>query len=495
MPADSFAAIDLGSNSFHMIVVRAHEAQVQVLDRLREMVQLAAGLDEQQRLSATAQQRALDCLARFAQRIAHLPPSRVRIVGTNTLRQARNGAAFLARAEAILGHRIEVISGMEEARLIYLGVAHTTAGQGRRLVVDIGGGSTELIVGEQFEPHQLESLYMGCVSMTRRCFSAGRIREADLIAAELAVRQELEPVEAAFRAQRWDEAIGASGSIKAIRDVLVWLGWCSDDITAEGMQRLRSELLAADAAALASRFDLSAERASVFVGGFAVLHGIFESLGLERMRVSDGALREGLIYDLLGRVRHEDVRARSVRVLGSRFASDEAHGQRVAQTAMALRAQVADGWELDDEDDVSFLAWAAQLHEIGLTIAHSQYHKHGGYILANADLPGFSRTEQSALAALVRGHRRKFPLDVFNQLPAVQNERMQRLCVLLRLACVLHRSRSRDPLPALTLAADGHALRLLLPPGWLESHPLSCADLEAEAGWLAAAGWTLNFAG
>ena len=299
MTTDSFAAIDLGSNSFHMIVARAGEdGALQVLDRLREMVQLAAGLDDAHRLGEDAQRRALDCLARFGQRIAHLPPERVRVVGTNTLRQARNGAQFLERAAQVLGHRVEIISGREEARLIYLGVAHSTAGSGRRLVVDIGGGSTELIVGEQFEPQQLESLYMGCVSLTRRWFDGERIRESALRAADLAVRMELEPVEAHFRDAAWDEAIGASGTIKAIRDVLVTLGWSSGDIPREALRRLRADLIDAAPAALASRFGLARERAAVFAGGLAVLYGIFEALGVERMKVSDGALREGLISAL-----------------------------------------------------------------------------------------------------------------------------------------------------------------------------------------------------
>lgn len=488
MTTDSFAAIDLGSNSFHMIVARAGEdGALQVLDRLREMVQLAAGLDDAHRLGEDAQRRALDCLARFGQRIAHLPPERVRVVGTNTLRQARNGAQFLERAAQVLGHRVEIISGREEARLIYLGVAHSTAGSGRRLVVDIGGGSTELIVGEQFEPQQLESLYMGCVSLTRRWFDGERIRESALRAADLAVRMELEPVEAHFRDAAWDEAIGASGTIKAIRDVLVALGWSDGDIPREALRRLRADLIDAAPAALASRFGLARERAAVFAGGLAVLYGIFEALGVERMKVSDGALREGLIFDLLGRVQHEDVRDRTIRALARRFGCDESHGERVAATARVLFAQVAADWGLADGEAALYLDWAACLHELGLAIAHTQYHKHGGYVLANADLPGFSKTEQALLAALVRGHRRKLPLDIYAQLPGAQSERALRLCLLLRLACVLHRARTRHPLPPLRLTAHDRELHLAFPPGWLDDQPLTRADLAAEADFLIAA--------
>lgn len=493
MSAESFAAIDLGSNSFHMIVARAGDGTLQVVDRLREMVQLGAGLDAMQRIDEATQQRALDCLARFGQRLAHLSPERVRIVGTNTLRQARNGGAFLDRAAQVLGHRVEIISGREEARLIYLGVAHSTAGSGRRLVVDIGGGSTELIVGEQFEPQQLESLHMGCVNLTRRHFDGDRIRESALRAADLAVRMELEPVEASFRDAAWDEAIGASGTIKAIRDVLLSLGWSDGDIGREALHRLRADLIDASPAALASRFGLGRERAAVFAGGLAVLYGIFETLGVERMKVSDGALREGLIFDLLGRGQHEDVRDRSVRALAARFGCDAAQGERVAATARALLAETATGLGLTDAEAALYLDWSACLHEIGLAIAHSQYHKHAAYVLANADLPGFSKNEQALLAALVRGHRRKLPLDVFTALPPAQQERALHLGLLLRLACVLHRARSRQPLPALRLTAGERELRLGFPPGWLDEHPLTRADLAAEAEYLAAARWRLGF--
>ncbi len=496
MPTDAVAAIDLGSNSFHLIVARTGEGDLLVIDRLKEMVQLAAGLDDQRRLSEAAQARALDCLARFGQRLAHMPASRVRIAGTNTLRQARNGAEFVARAEALLGHPIEIISGVEEARLIYLGVAHSTAAQGRRLVIDIGGGSTELIVGEQFEPQRLESLYLGCVTMTCRCFGGGElIREAELRAAEIAVGVELEPVEAGLRAERWGEVIGASGSVKAIRDVLAAQGWSGEDISREALARLRTALIGMDRAALAARFKLEPARAAVFVGGFAVLHGLFERLGLERMQVSDGALREGLIWDLLGRIRHEDVRGRTIAALAARFGVDLDQVGRVAATAEALRRKVERDWELGDEDSPYLLDWAARLHELGLMIAHSQYHKHGAYVVQNADMAGFSRPEQALLAALVRGHRRKLPLEAFAALPPADAERARRLCLLLRLAAVLHRSRSRQPLPTLRLEASGRTLRLRFPEGWLAEHPLTRADLEVEAELLAAARYRLEVEG
>ena len=329
MPADVIAAIDLGSNSFHMIVARMVNGHFQILDRLREMVQFAAGLDGKNRLSEESQQRALDCLARFGQRLRQIPSEQLRIVGTNTLRIARNSADFLVRAEAVLGHTVEIISGQEEARLVYLGVVHSVADvPGRRLVVDIGGGSTELIIGEKFEPLHLTSLKMGCVSMSRACFDDGRITESRMKEAELLVRLRLEPVTVEFQDWGWQVVTGASGTIKAIQDVATREGWCREGITLEALRRLRTALLeTGNTSTIAARWALEPARARVFAGGFAVLHGLCETLGLDRMEVSEGALREGVIYDLQGRIRHEDVRDRTIIDVLDRYNLDKAQAE------------------------------------------------------------------------------------------------------------------------------------------------------------------------
>ena len=489
------AAIDLGSNSFHMIVARIANEHVQILDRLREMVQLAAGLDDKNRLSEESQQRALDCLARFGQRLRHIPPSQLRIVGTNTLRQARNSAEFLARAEEVLGHHIEIISGQEEARLIYLGVAHSVADvAGRRLVVDIGGGSTELIIGEKFDPLHLTSLRMGCVSLSRACFDDGRIAEARLREAELIVQLRLEPVREEYLEQGWERVTGASGSIKAIQDVVTREGWCPEGITLEALRRLRTALLeAGNTGAIATRWQLEPARARVFTGGFVVLHGLCEALNVERMEVSDGALREGVIYDLLGRIRHEDVRDRTIVTVISRYCLDEAQAERVSATALDLLGQARAEWSLATEEFAHGLEWAARLHEIGLLLSHHNYHKHGAYILEHADLPGFSHSDQNLLAALVRRHRRSFPADAFGHLPKNMAQPARRLCVLLRLAVVLHRGRGRQPLPLLGLCLNSQRVELRFPAGWLDEHPLTRADLELEAAYLKKARFRLEF--
>ena len=494
MPSDVAAAIDLGSNSFHMIVARINNGHIQVLDRLREMVQLAAGLDGRNRLSEQAQQRALDCLARFGQRLRHLPPSQLRIVGTNTLRLARNSAEFLARAEAVLGHSVEIISGPEEARLIYLGVMHSVAAiPGRRLVIDIGGGSTELIIGEQFEPLHLTSLKMGCVSVSRACFDDGRLTEARMHKADLLVQLRLEPVGEEYRELGWQVVTGASGTIKAIQDVVTREGWSREGITVEALRRLRGALLeTGNTAAIATRWQLEPARAKVFAGGFAVLHGLFEALGITRLEVSDGALREGLIYDLQGRIRHEDVRDRTIATLTHRYGLDDAQAQRVLATSRELLKQVGPAWSLEAEECAQLLDWAARLHEIGLLLSHQDYHKHGAYLLQYADLPGFSRSDQTLLAALVRRHRRSFPPDAFAHLPKEWAQPIQRLGVLLRLAVMLHRSRSRQALPPLKPDVNGQRLSLGFPNGWLDQHPLTRADLENEARYLRKAGFRLE---
>jgi exopolyphosphatase/guanosine-5'-triphosphate,3'-diphosphate pyrophosphatase len=494
MSSDFVAAIDLGSNSFHMVVARIADGHVQILDRLREMVQLAAGLDSHNRLSDPAQQRALDCLARFGQRLRHIPPARLRIVGTNTLRQARNSAEFVARAEQLLGHKVEIVSGQEEARLIYLGVAHSVGDvAGQRLVIDIGGGSTELIIGEKFDPLHLKSLRMGCVSTVRACFADGRVTPGRLREAELLVQLNLEPVREEYLARGWDVVTGASGSIKAIQDVLISEGWSREGITLDGLRRLRSALLEVrDTAGLASRWQLEPARARVFVGGFVVLHGLCETLRIEQMEVSEGALREGLIYDLLGRIRHEDVRDRTISDVIRRFVLDEAQAARVRTTALDLLRQVRARWELGGKEPRNVLERAARLHEIGLLLTHDQYHKHGAYVIEHSDLPGYSRDDQLLLSALVRRHRRSFPADAFARLPKDWVRPARRLCALLRLAVVLHRGRSNEPLPPISLQVAGQRMQLNFPPSWLGEHPLTRADLQIEARLLRQAGFHLR---
>ncbi len=489
----SVAAVDLGSNSFHMIVARARSGDVMVLDRLREMVQLAAGLDSSRRLSHDAQLRALDCLRRFGQRVMYMAPERVRAVGTNTFRSAHDAQDFLIRAEAALGHPIETISGIEEARLIYQGVVHGLASPaGRKLVVDIGGGSTELIAGESFDAVLMESLYLGCVSMSRTYFSDGEITSHRWKRAELAAHQEFESVQARYRDFAWEEALGASGTVRAIQAVVRNAGWSRDGITPEALRRLRDAILKTGTIRKLRFNGLRSARRGVFPGGLVVLMAAFDSLGIEHLRSADGALREGLLYDLLGRIREADVRSQTVASLSDRYHVDRIQADRIRTTALDFLEQAARGWELDFREARLMVSWAAQLHEIGLDIAHHHYHKHGEYIIANSDLLGFSREEQKLLATLVRAHRRKFPVSVFKGLPAQQILSAKRLAILLRLSALLHRSRVSVPMPEPRLRAEEKRVTLEFPAGWLRLHPLTGADLDEETAYLRSCGYTLR---
>jgi exopolyphosphatase/guanosine-5'-triphosphate,3'-diphosphate pyrophosphatase len=491
---DTLAAVDLGSNSFHLLVARMDGGTLQTIDRHKEMVRLGEGLTEDKYLREDVAERALECLRRMGQRLKDMPHERVRAVGTNTLRQIRPESHFLPRAEHALGHPIEVIAGREEARLIYLGVSHGLAiGDEKRLVIDIGGGSTELIVGQGFTATLRESLHMGCVNMSRRFFDNDKITAKQMDKAELYGALEVRPVRELFRQSGWATATGSSGTVKSIAAVVMAEGWSEDGITRGSLDLLRQAMLDIGKASALPFKGLSDERRPVFAGGAAVLRALFTSLDIEHMRVSDQALREGLIYEMVGRLEHEDVRERTVATLCRRFDVDQAHAARVKATALHLLGQLRDPWQLEHPTHAAMLGWAAELHEIGLAVAHSQYQKHGAYLIDNADLSGFTRQEQEVLAALVLGHRRKFPLDTFLALPSGVRSCAQRLCVILRLAVLMHRGRSRDSIPQPHLAADDDTLTLRFPTGWLDRHPLTDLELEEEASRLAAGGFGLDY--
>jgi exopolyphosphatase / guanosine-5'-triphosphate,3'-diphosphate pyrophosphatase len=490
---DVLAAVDLGSNSFHMVVARYTHGQLVIVDRLREMVRLAAGLDPQGRLAREAVDRAMQCLERFGERLRDMKAERVRVVGTNTLRKARRKGAFLDRAREALGHPIEIISGVEEARLIYLGVSHTTPSEGgRRLVVDIGGGSTEFIIGEGLEARRLESLYIGCVSLSARYFADGVITEKRMKRARTAAQLEIEPVMARFRRSEWDTAFGASGTLRAVADTLAARGTARGGIDREGVEWLLGECLRAGEVGRLRLPGLAAERQEIMPGGLAIIMEVFGMLGIEHMRVADGALREGLLYDLVGRLTDEDARWRSVRALEARFHVDAVQAGRVEATAVAFLGQVREGWKLDEPLAELVLRWAARLHEVGLDIAHSHYHKHGAYLLQHADLPGFPREEQQLLAAVVGSHRRKLNPVQLEDLVPPWHLKAEFLIVLLRFAVLLHRARDSRALPEIVLKVRGRALEVGFPKGWLAEHPLTAADLEQECEYLQAAGFRLR---
>ena len=490
---DVLAAVDLGSNSFHMVVARYSHGQITIVDRLREMVRLAAGLDEHGRLAKEATDRALAALDRFGQRLRDMRAESVRVVGTNTLRKARRKAGFLERAREALGHPIEIISGIEEARLIYAGVTQTMPLEpGRRLVVDIGGGSTECIIGEGHEPRILESLYMGCVALSSEHFPDGRFAMKRFERAVVGCEVELEPIQVPFRAIGWEHAVGSSGSVRAVGEAIRELDPTASAITRDGLAELAEHLARAGSVRAAGLGSIGEERWPVFGGGLAILTAVFDALGVESMRVAEGALREGLLYDMVGRYTDEDARERSVRSMAARFHVDADQAARVERTVIEFLRQVEQAWGLSDPLAEGVLRWAARLHEIGLDISHASHHKHAAYLLENADLPGFPREEQRLLACIVGAHRRKVALERADELVPPWHARALYLIVVMRLAVLLHRGRSREPLPQIRLTPKGRSLELRFPRGWLREHALTGADLAQEVDFLEATGFRLQ---
>ncbi|ATE60236.1 exopolyphosphatase [Thauera sinica] len=477
MMHDLIAAIDLGSNSFRLQVGRIVNDQIYPLDGLKEPVRLAAGLSPEKWLDMAAQHRGVTALQRFHERLHDFKPDGVRAVATNTLRVAKNAPEFLIRAEAALGFPIEVIAGREEARLIYVGVAHTLANPHRQqLVVDIGGGSTEFIIGKSFEPLQLESLYMGCVGYSLRHFPDGRIDKRGMKDAELAARRELQTIGQVYRETGWEEAVGSSGSAKAIAEVLEQNGLSRRGITRDGLERLRAMLLQAGHIDNLNLAGLKGDRLPVFLGGFAIMSAVFKEFDLEHMVFSEGALRLGVLYDLLGRYHHHDLRDATVRAFMGRYGVDMRQAGQVADTACYLLTQLAPETAVPDDDDLRFLRWAALLHEIGISVAHSSYHKHSAYILANADMPGFSRMDQGRLARLVLAHRGK--LERVAEIDPGSSD--WPLIACLRLAVVVHRARDARGLPPITMAREGRGFSVNTSAGWLQKLPLTAAALEEE---------------
>lgn len=483
------AGVDLGSNSFHMIVARVDSEQLLLVDRMRERVRLASGLDAERVLSADAMERALTCLTRFGERVRELPQGAVRAAGTNTLRQAKNSAVFLERARQALGHPIEIIAGREEARLIYLGVSHSVPHEpGNRLVIDIGGGSTECILGEGFESIATESLFMGCVSWSTRFFPKGALDREAFRRAETAAMLELQSIAQRYRALTWQACYGSSGTVLAIAELLQKSGWWERGITRKGLKKLRAALCDAGQVGRIQLPGLDPERAPVLPGGLAILMAAFKSLGIESMSPASGALREGLLYDLLGRIRHEDVRERSIRLLATRFRVDLEQAARVERTALYCLEQAAVDWGLDRDEAAKYLTWAARLHELGLDISHTGYHKHGAYIVENADMPGFSKNEQQVLAFVIHAHRRKVPTEALAPLAQAQRDFALKISVLFRIACCLHGSRSTEPLPEFQLTASKNSVRVCFPSAWFQGTPLTRADFEEDRARLQAAG-------
>jgi exopolyphosphatase/guanosine-5'-triphosphate,3'-diphosphate pyrophosphatase len=486
------AAVDMGSNSYHMVVARIEHGEPRVIDRLRDTVRMAAGLRADGTLDAGHRARALDCLARFGQRIAGLPATRVRAVATNTVRRLASPQAFLAAAESALGHPVEIVSGREEARLIFLGAAHDLPAQrDNRLVIDVGGGSTEFIVGRGLSPLLAESVQVGCVASTLRFFPGGKLTRKRWQRARGEIGVLLQQFAEEYREAGWQDAYGSSGTAKAIGSVVQAMKLSDDGITAPALAAVRDALLEQGQIGSLKLPSLADDRVPVIAGGVVILEAAFAALGIERLRVCESSMREGLLWDLIGRAGGSDPRTASIDALAARYGVDRAQARRVEGAALALFEQVAAAWKLDGEAR-EWLSWASRVHEVGLAIAHSQHHHHGAYILRHADLAGFSRQEQQLLAAIVENHRRKPDRALYGSLPARYRPLARHITALLRLAVLFRRARRAEPAPPARLGATAQRLRLSLPDEWLEQHPLTRADLEQEVAPMAELGLTLE---
>jgi exopolyphosphatase/guanosine-5'-triphosphate,3'-diphosphate pyrophosphatase len=478
--ADPLAAIDMGSNSFRLEIGQLQHGRYRRVDYLKEMVRLGAGLDHNGMLTDEAAARGLACLGRFAERLRGFAPGQVRAVATQTLREARNRNAFLARAQAALGFPIEVISGREEARLIYAGVAQLQPADEPRLVVDIGGRSTEMILGRGTQPGTAESFRVGCVSLSMRYFPEGRITADGFRAAQVAAGAELEEGLQPFAPRHWQTALGASGSVGAVSQILAAAGVSDGRITAEGLRWCIARCIELGHIDRLQFPGLKPERRPVLPGGLAILYTLLANFRIPALWPAKGALRQGVIIDLherlaaLHRARPGDVRDRSVAQLQQRFGVDTAQAGRVRGLALALHEQAAPDADLDTRRE---LGWAGDLHEIGLMVSHHDHHRHSAYLLDHVDAPGFSQSQQRRVGELVLGQRgglRKVEAPLAN--PAFV---WQVLC--LRLAVIKCHARGPIDLQALALRVREREAQLSFSPAWAESHPRTLFLLREEA--------------
>ena len=493
--ASTYAAVDLGSNSFHLLVARREHGELRVIDRIKEMVRLGGGLDEEGNLDPAVQDRAFACLARFGQRLRGIPPDNLRAVGTQTFRRMQNANAFLMIAETALGCSIDIVAGREEARLIYLGVSQGVAGhEERRLVIDIGGGSTELVIGQGLRPLEMESLQYGCVSLTRRFFGDGRIRKKRWKKAVRSVLADLQELRIRYLQTGWETAIGSSGTIKAVEEICRRLGWVEKDISVDALYMLRDRLLSFKTIDEVKLPGLSERRHPVLIGGVAMLFACFEALELKTLKVSPYALREGILNDLLGRLENKDPRDKTVAAFMSRYSVEQDQVNRVKRTALKACDKISDGMFLRPIHR-QLLGWAADLHESGLSVSHSGYQLHSGYLVENSDMTGFTRQEQLFLAALVRHHRRPVPGNYADQLPTRMHEPLRMTLFCLRFACILCRSRDDDAIPEFRLSGGDNTITVGLPKKWREAHPLTVFDLEQETNDIQAIGLQFRVSG
>ncbi|WP_440055014.1 Ppx/GppA phosphatase family protein [Pseudoalteromonas sp. T1lg65] len=486
----SIAAVDLGSNSFHLVVAREVDGRLQILHKEKQRVFLAEGLDERFRLSDEAIQRAIDTLAQFASTLQDFPADSVQVVATYTLRNCKNLATFLARAKAVFPYTINVISGQEEARLIYQGVANHVHDSHNRLVIDIGGGSTELIIGQHLTHKLLSSRNIGCVTMTKSFFDNGKLSVKRFKKAEIRAEQHLEAIAANYKKLGWGSVLGTSGTIKTL-SAMVYELFQQEEITLASLEAIKAMFVAAGHLDLVNLKSLPEERKSSIAGGLAVLIALFRQLNLEQMHFCEFALREGLLFEM-HQTDEFDIRTRTINAFSEQYRVDQAHAENICSTLKVLYEAVKNNWQLN-KLDYEMLCWAAKLHEVGLVINSSGLHKHSAYIVRHSQLPGFTQQQQQYLSALVRFCRKKIKLAELSELITDDLNRFAHLLALLRLSVLANRKRQQEQVPVLEIEALQNTLLVKASPDWLETHTLFAADLEQEQTFIKALGIKLAF--
>lgn len=490
------AAIDLGSNSFHMVVANVVGDDLQIVSRHKQRVHLASGLDKSKILGEDAINRGLDCLAMFAERLQGFEQENVRIAATHTLRQARNSHFFSRRAREILPFPIEIISGEEEARLVYVGVAHTQTESKKKLVIDIGGGSTELIIGEGFEPELANSTLMGCVSFTNQFFANGKLSKKNFANATIASRQQFESLVKPYKKFGWDTALGSSGTIKAIKEVLIGMGYDDGIITSKRISKLIDKLCEFSSIDKIKLQGLTDERKPVFAAGVAILDAVLQGMAIKELHFSDGALREGLLYEMEERFQRTDIRMRTTENLARKHIVDLNHADRIRTQANRFLKQLSSELNINKSGELAaLLGWGALLHEVGLSISYQRFHRHSAYILLHTNMPGFNQEQQMVLSALARFQRKSLKLNELQEFSLFKQKHIIQLIRILRLSIVLHGQRNEESLPELKICINGddHWQITSNETSWLDDNKLLYADLVTEQEYWKKAGWILEF--
>lgn len=488
MQSDIYAVIDLGSNSFHMLMVKVVAGSVQTIGRVKRKVRLAAGLDEHNHLSLAAMQRGWECLSLFAERLQDIPASNVKIVATATLRLASNAEQFVNTAQQILGNKVNIISGEEEAKTIFLGVAHTSSCQEQQLVIDIGGASTEVVIGKHFTPARYVSLNMGCVTFLERYFPNNDITDEYFANAIVAANSIIAPIVTEFCEYGWQAAVGASGTVQAMQEIMIAQGH-DELVTLEKLLAIKELAVVCGHVDSLDLPGLADERRQVFVSGLAILIALFTSLKIQTMTLAGGALREGVMYGMLPQLHCLDIRQRTLDSLQIRYHVDQAQAARVANFAKRLATMVQEPWQLTRNDGIAVLEAAGLVHELGLIVEFKLYHRHSAYLLAKSELPGFTRAQHQLLIALVHNHRLDIDSTMLQKQTMTSVVLAGRLTRLLRLAVLLTMRRQDDILENVQLLVKGDRLTLSLPEGLLATRPLLQAELDQEIRYQKKAGW------